>query len=161
APLRSDDQDGLRRRVVARVRAQWTVARCRHDGAHARRYVVRNVTVDQRPSGRGSTVSRRTVVAQCALSSLLTIAMTVIGHRSPWARLAIIAAIVGAPGARCLWREWRIRRAERVGEWIVSLDGRDLAILDQPTFHDMFWDWLRVTPLHPSFVAPLMDPDAW
>lgn len=56
---------------------------------------------------------------------------------------------------------WRTRRAERIAEWLVSLDGQDLAVLSDPVHEDMLWSWYRVTPLHPSFVPRLLDGEAW
>lgn len=58
------------------------------------------------------------------------------------------------------WR-WRAWRAERVCEWLVSLDGQDLAVLSDAVHEDMFWSWHRVQPLHASFLPRLLDEEAW
>lgn len=58
-------------------------------------------------------------------------------------------------------RALQVRWTERSNEWLLSLDGRDLGVLSEPTYDDMFWSWWRVTPLHPLFVPRLLDPTVW
>jgi hypothetical protein len=59
-----------------------------------------------------------------------------------------------------LRERWR-RRGETVDEWILSLDGRDLALLSGRGMDDMFWSWYRVTPLHAAFAPILLDREPW
>lgn len=70
--------------------------------------------------------------------------------------LSSLADVLGWP-----FRAWRRAREPQVSEWLLSLDGQDLAVLSDPVYEDMFWDWYRVTPLHPKFVPRVLDAEAW
>lgn len=58
-------------------------------------------------------------------------------------------------------RAWARRRAECADEWLVALDGEDLALLSGGTREDMFWSRYRLTPLHSHYRARLMDAHLW
>jgi hypothetical protein len=51
----------------------------------------------------------------------------------------------------------------RVNGWDLELDGRPIAIMDEPRSEDMFWDSYRVTPTtdDPTLAARLLTQEFW
>ena len=59
------------------------------------------------------------------------------------------------------WRAWLRRREEPRDEWVLSLDGKDLAILDKRQRIDASWSGFRVRPFTPEDVNLLTERELW
>ncbi len=87
-------------------------------------------------------------------------------HESLW--LLIPLFLLGAPFAVAFSpyvieyvQRWRRRRVEPVDEWIVSLDGADVAILKDPVFVEMFWTGFTVVPIDESKLPLIYNARLW
>ena len=75
--------------------------------------------------------------------------------------IAASVAYSVAPDLRERAREWLRRREEPVDEWILSLDGKDLATVTDREFVDMFWGGFSVRPFSAEDVFVLTDKELW